>query len=50
MTTVITGGPELTGRDRESYDALVDWCHDYLASPYPGPGMTREGPICPYSR
>ena len=50
MTTVITAGPDLTGRDRESYDALVDWCHDYLASPYPGPGMTREGPICPYSR
>lgn len=50
MPMLITGGPGLTGRDRAGYDSLVDWCHDYLASPYPGPGMSRQGPICPYSR
>jgi|GEM_PF-2603858 len=30
--------------------ALVAWARDYLSSPYPGPGFSRTGAICPYTR
>jgi hypothetical protein len=30
--------------------ALVTWARDYLSHPFPNPGFSRTGAICPYTR
>jgi hypothetical protein len=40
----------ITPRRAAHAGALIAWARDYLSVPYPGPGFSRTGAICPYTR